>query len=109
MSDTIVEYDERGNRIYIKFLKIDYEYWREVDEKNRCIYYRNSIGTDIWTEYSKYGEYDKIMHYKRGDGTEAWYKVIAHYKKIKITEEEYEKLKEQEFLRREQISRFKLM
>ncbi len=109
MKSRIVECDKKGNVTHVKFLKIDYEYWREVDGKNRCIHYRNSDGSDVWSEYGEYDEYDEIVYHKNDDGKEDWYKVIIGRKKTKITKEEFENLKEQEFLNRKSVSRFEVM
>lgn len=109
MKRPTVKRDKKGNVIHVKFFKIGYEYWREVDRKGRCIHYRNSHGCDIWSEYGKYGKYNEIVYRKGADGKEDWYKVIIGRKKIKITKEEFENLKEQEFLNRKLVSRFEVM
>ena len=78
-------YDYRGNLIYIKSSYFGYEAWREYDENDRLIHYKNTFDKEGWYKYNEYG------------------------KCIKITKQEYKKIKEKEYLSRKKVSRFELM
>ncbi len=48
----IEEYNERGNRIYRKYLN-GFECWWEYDKNNDLIYYKDSDGYEYWYKYDE--------------------------------------------------------
>ena len=47
-----------------------YEEWKEYDENNKEIHYKNSIGYEWWKEYDEEGN---LIHYKNNNGIEKTY------------------------------------
>ena len=101
----IKEYDERGNLIYYKN-SLGTEVWREYNENNKVIYSKDSCGFKVWTGYN---ENNKLIYSKDSLGSEYFYK-YENNKRIGINRQEFERIKkEQEFLNREYCSRFDIM
>jgi YD repeat-containing protein len=85
----IKEYDAAGNLIHER--NYFFEYWREIDEKNNLIYFRNSLGDEWWQEYdangnaiyfrtvygyeswTEFDENNKMLHFRDTDGKQYWY------------------------------------
>ncbi len=72
-SDEEIHYDNKGDLIYKKeyskggLIGTWYqEYWYE---NGKQIHWKNTLGTEIWTDYSNNG---KSAHSKRNDGYEFW-------------------------------------
>ncbi len=72
----------------------------KYDERGNLVYYRGPLGMEQWKEYN---EDNMCIHYKNSDGREYWVRYTAEGKTI-VTHS-----KEEEFLSREEVSRFKLM
>jgi len=79
---------------------------KEYDERGNCIHQKYFYGFEQWTEYD---ENNNLIHIKNSDEFEEWYGYDKNNKQIKITKQEFEKIKEQEFLGRKYCSRFELM
>ncbi len=104
MSKKIEKLDGRGNLIYFKNAE-GKEYWYEYDDNDNEIHYKNSVGLEYWCEYN---EHNKLIHYK-DDGGEEHFKWDDLGNQIEITKQEFEQIKEIEFLSREPVMRFELM
>jgi len=78
---------------------------KEYDKNKNLIYSKYSSGNEY---YYKYDENNNLIHYKNSFGYENWYKYDKD-KRIEITQQEFYKLKEQEFLNRKYCSRFEIM
>ena len=62
---TLIINDKRGNQIY--YGDNSYEEWREWDENNNLIHFKNSEGLEYWKEYDEDGN---VIHYKDESGYE---------------------------------------
>ena len=80
---------------------------RQLDEKGNCIYLKTSKGEEVRYEYDERNRriyFNNITH-----GWKHWFKHNENNEKIVITQQEFEQIKEKEFLSREEISIFELM
>lgn len=62
-----IQNDKRGNQIHYKDHDTGYEEWREWDENNNLIHFKNSEGLEYWKEYDEDGN---VIHYKDESGYE---------------------------------------
>ncbi len=109
MSGDIDKHDDRGRLIYHKSPD-GFEVWWERDENDNVIYGKNSNGYEIWQEFD---EKNRKIYYKDCYGVEGAWRYNKNGREIKLTERELEEIKfrrqEQEFLSREEVSRFELV
>lgn len=106
MSKEIEKHDKRGNLIYYK-TSSGCEYWYEWDKNGDIIYYKNPDGYEYWFNVYKNCS---LVYLKNYVGAEFWYKIESFgEERIKITEQEFDRIKEKEFLSRESVSIFELM
>ncbi len=104
----IKECDERGNLLYHKDFD-GIEHWSSYDKNNNEIY-RKTIFDERWWEYD---ENNRKIHVKTSYGREEWYRSDELNDQIRITEQEYKKIryniKIKEYNSRTKCSRFELM
>jgi YD repeat-containing protein len=81
----------------------EYEY--EYNKNGYEVYFRGFNGHEHWKEYD---EDNNLVHFKDSDGSESWFKWKEN-ERTRITKNEFEQIKEKEFLSREYVSRFELM
>ena len=51
MVEEIKKYDKRGNWTYCRN-SYDYTWWREYDENNYCIHWKDNKGYEDWYRYN---------------------------------------------------------
>lgn len=69
--------DKRGNQIY--YYNNGYEEWREWDENNNLIHFKNSEGVEYFCEYDEDGN---IIHFKDEKGYEFYDEYDKHHNLI---------------------------
>jgi len=67
----IEEFDKRGNLIYFKDCRDGFEYWKEYDQNNNVIHYKNS---DNYEEWRKFDSNNNEIYFKSSLGLEKWKK-----------------------------------
>ena len=100
MGEVIQKFDENNHLIYVKDA-IGNERWWVHNESGFIIHYKDFQGHEEWKKYDKH---NRIIHCIDNNGHERW----SSGSEV-LTKEEVEKIKEQEFLHRKQVSRFELM
>ncbi len=106
MNKSIEKCDDRGNLIYCKNSGGE-EYWYEWDKNGDMTYYKNPDGYEYWFNVYKCCS---LAYLKNCFGVEFWYKIESFGKeRIEITKQEFDRIKEKEFLSRELVSIFELM
>ncbi len=102
----ITKHDHRDNLIYRKST-CGKEYWYEWNDDGDVTYYKNPDGYEYW--FFVYKDCS-LAYLKNYDGIEFWYKIERFgVERVKITKQEFEKIREKGFLSREKVSRFELM
>lgn len=72
-----IQLDKRGNQIH--YQDGTYEEWREWDENNNLIHFKNSEGHEYWAEYD---DDHNIIHFKDESGYEFYDKYDSHHNLI---------------------------
>lgn len=106
MSELIEKFNDRGYLIYSKHPN-GKESWIEYDKNDAITCIKNTEGYEY---HLNVYEGHSLVYLKNSKGIEFWYKLNSiEERRIPITRQEFEKIKEQEFLSREEVSIFELM
>ena len=74
-----IKLDRRGNQIYYKSHDTGYEEWREYDDHNNCIHFKNNEGLEYWNDYDEDGN---VIHHKDESGYEYYDEYDEHHNLI---------------------------